>query len=238
MKSVFLSIILIFSVFTILPQEKKYFDSPFGGGLGYTPGWIFPNVEPLNSRFPWASTVAENGIFTSGGAGFIYIGFVPGLRVGGMGFGGSSSQETTNYLDGFNYEAEYSIGGGGVTVEYTMPFVKVFGISAGAVIGTGGIQIDLYKNKGGSDWNTLGEPGVDESFHYTLNNNYWFFTPTLNIDIPLYRFLSVRIGGGYQITIGEEWEIDNDQSIQNVPSDLNGKTFFIQAGIFAGFFSF
>jgi hypothetical protein len=237
MRFVFLSIILIFSVISILPQEKKYFDSPFGGGGGFTPGWTFPNVEPLNERFSWASDVAADGMFTSGGAGFIYIGFVPGLRVGGMGFGGATSESSLNPEDGYNYEAEYSMGGGGLTVEYTLPMVKDFGISFGLVLGGGGIQIDLYKNKGGADWNTLGSPDGNE-FHYTMNNNYWHVSPTLNIDIPFYRFLNFRIGGGYQLSFAENWEIDNGQDIQNVPTDLNGKTFYIQAGLFAGFFSF
>ena len=39
-------------------------------------------------------------MFTTGGAGFIYIGFVKNLRIGGMGFGGSISSSST--IDGDN----------------------------------------------------------------------------------------------------------------------------------------
>jgi hypothetical protein len=248
MKLTLTSVLVIIFAITLLPQEKKYFDSPFGGGGGFTPGWIFPNIDPLNDKIspdltinglgtPGIDKLAENGLFTSGGAGFIYLGFVPGLRLGGMGFGGGTSGKSAADPEGYIYEAEYSIGGGGLTVEYTLPFFKSFGISLGAILGGGGIQIDLYKNKGDEDWLTLGSTDPN-SFHHTLNNNYWFFSPTLNFDFPFYRFLNLRIGGGYHLTIAEDWEIDNERDIRNVPSGLNGRALFLQLGIFAGFFSF
>ena len=36
--------------------------------------------------------LSKSGFYTSGGAGFIYIGFMPNLRIGGMGFGGGTSE--------------------------------------------------------------------------------------------------------------------------------------------------
>jgi hypothetical protein len=71
-----------------------------------------------------------------------------------------------------------------------------------------------------------------------LKNSYWMFTPTINLDYPIYRFVSLRLGVGYQITFADEWTADNDQPVANVPSDLNSNSFFIQSGIFIGFFSF
>ena len=49
-------------------------------------------------------------MFTTGGEGFIYIGFVKNLRVGGMGFSGSISSSAK--INNENLEAVYSIGGG------------------------------------------------------------------------------------------------------------------------------
>jgi hypothetical protein len=108
--------------------------------------------------------------------------------------------------------------------------------------------VELYRNGQNHNWNDIffyasGHPSSaenpypDES-HITLKNNYWLISPTLNIDIPFYRFLCFRIGAGYNLTIGEEWKLDNNQSISNVPSDFNGRNFFIQSGILLGFFSF
>jgi len=63
-------------------------------------------------------------------------------------------------------------------------------------------------------------------------------TPTVNLDIPLNRFILLRLGAGYQIAIIEDWTSDNDRALNDVPSDLNANSFFVQSGIYIGFFSF
>jgi hypothetical protein len=218
-------------------QTQKYFDAPFGGGGGFIPAWYVPNVDPLNLKLQEIGIpeLSKNGLFTTGGAGFIYIGFVKNLRIGGMGFGGSMSESVSKL--GTDYEAIYSIGGGGLTVEYTLPFIKNIGVSLGAVIGGGSIIIETFQNTSGFSWENLTNQSSTNSFT-RLTNNYWLFSPTLNIEIPLYRFIALRLGAGYQFTFGNSWEVNNNQTISGVPDDLNGDAFFIQAGIFAGFFSF
>jgi hypothetical protein len=230
---------IIFSLFLIssvgLSQNQQFFDSPFGGGGGFTPGWSFVNVNSLNNKLSLIimPQVARNGIFTTGGGGFIYIGFVPGLRIGGMGYGGSTDK--TSQLNGLNTETLYSIGGGGMTIEYTLPFLKSVGVSPGLLIGGGNITVELYQNGVNNGWNGIGS---SLGLHNTLNNNYWLIAPTINIEIPFYRFFCFRIGAGYNFTLGEKWTFNNDQSLSGVPSDFNGRNFFVQTGIFVGFFSF
>ena len=244
--------LLILSLF-ILPfvgfsQTQQFFDSPFGGGGGFTPGWTFTKVSDLNNMLSQVNMpqVSSSGIFTTGGGGFIYIGFVPGLRIGGMGYGGSTSSKSNFIQSSINYNEEtiYSVGGGGLTIEYTLPFIKSFGVSVGTTIGGGGISIELYKNNEDNSWDgILNEfEGVQSSpnknSHRTLKNNYWLIVPTINVDIPFYRFLCFRVGAGYIFTLGEKWKIDNDLDIAGVPTTFNGKNFFIQTGILLGFFSF
>src|SRR5690606_32878153 len=124
-----------------------------------------------------------------------------------------------------NKEVEYSLGGGGLTIEYTLPFVKNFGISVGGIIGGGSLTIDIYKNQGAFNWDQLWQevsrPFPSENTHRIIKNNFWFFTPTLNIDIPVYRFVALRLGGGYQLTFANNWEVDNDKELSGIPSDLN-----------------
>jgi len=234
-------IILIFTGFGY-SQDSKYFDAPFGGGGGFSPGWYFINVDPVNEQLK--GTIPElnsAGVFTTGGGGFIYIGVIKNLRIGGMGFGASTS-ESASSSDGYNREVIYSISGGGVTIEYTLPFIKKVGVSLGAVIGGGGIQIEAFRNNGNFEWNDIWteikSSSTSGNLHRTLKNNFWIISPTLNIDIPFYRFLSFRIGGGYQISLGDKWEIENERELSGVPSELSGRSFFIQSGIFIGFFSY
>jgi hypothetical protein len=232
--------ILMFS-FMGLPQTQQFFDSPFGGGGGFIPGWSFVNVNSLNKKLDqiYMPQVSKNGILTTGGGGFIYIGFVPGLRIGGMGYGGSSdSKSTVNDASGhYLYDAEtvLSVGGGGLTIEYTLPFIKSVGVSPGLIIGGGNIMFELYKSGVNNTWDGLEFPlGV----HNTLKNNYWVIAPTLNVEIPFYRFFCFRVGAGYNFTLGEKWTLNNDQSFSGVPADFNGRNFFVQTGLFIGFFSF
>jgi hypothetical protein len=237
-----LFIIIIILSCNIFSQDKKYFDAPFGGGGGYTPGWIFANLDELNKQLVGfgSGQLSTSGFYTSGGAGFIYVGFVPSLRVGGMGFGGSTSE--SSFSNGFEREAIYHISGGGLTLEYTLPFIKNIAVSVGTVIGGGSIQIDLYRNAGNFDWQSMwseiSSTDSSQNLSRRLNNSFFLLSPTINIDIPLYRFISFRLGGGYQFALGENWTIENDKEISNVPTKLNGNSFFIQSGIFIGFFSY
>lgn len=241
-KKLFFSVFLLSNIM-IYGQSGQFFDAPFGGGIGYVPAWYIPNVDPINVQLSeiGMTELSESGFYSSGIAGYLYVGFVKNLRIGGMGYGGSVSSSQT--IDDVNSEVVYSLGGGGVTLEYTLPFIKDLGISVGAAIGAGNLELDLYRNSGNFTWEeTWGEfsnpDSATGSFNRKLKNSYWMFTPTINLDYPIYRFVSLRLGVGYQITFADDWTADNDQPVANVPSDLNSNSFFIQSGIFIGFFSF
>jgi hypothetical protein len=242
LKSIVAILVLVIAT-SMYGQSRKYFDTPFGGGGGYTPGWYFPNLEPLNKELTAIGIpkLSKSGFYSSGGAGFIYVGFINYLRVGGMGFGGSASETSAKDVNGFTKEVVYNLSGGGITIEYQLPFIRNVAVSPGFLFGGGSIRIDSYNNNGNFSWdNTWNEiqNSSTQNVNRSLHKSFFIFAPTLNVDIPLYRFVSLRIGGGYQITFGGHWKVDNDQDISNVPSDLNGNTFFLQSGIFIGFFSF
>lgn len=236
-------VILFFATSIIYGQSGQFFDAPFGGGIGYVPAWYIPDISPINEQMNSAGMpkFSESGFYSSGIAGFLYIGFVKDLRIGGMGFGGSLS--STQSINNVNREAIYSLGGGGLTIEYTLPFVKDLGISIGGIIGLGSMELELYSNSGNFSWGEIWDEfseleNQSDNLNRTLTNSFWMFTPTLNIDYPIYRFVTVRLGAGYQITFADDWTADNGQSVAEIPSDLNGNSFFIQSGIFVGFFSF
>ena len=236
--TLFLGIGLSISAYS---QTTKYFDAPFGGGGGFVGGWYIPNVDPLNLKLKEIGIpeLSTSGMFTTGGAGLIYIGFVKNLRVGGMGYGGSVSTSST--VNGISREAIYSISGGGLTVEYTLPFIKNIGVSVGAILGSGSMSVELYRNDGNFSWENIWsdiDDGQSTNVSRKIENSYWIFTPTLNAEFPVYRFIALRLGIGYQLSFGGDWEADNGKLINDVPTDLKSDGFFIQAGIFAGFFSF
>jgi len=240
MRSVITLLIILFLSITVYSQQNKYFDAPFGGGIGYVPGWYMPNLNAINSEMSniGMPELSTSGFYSSGIGGFIYIGFVKHLRVGGMGFSGSTS--STQKVGDVNREVLYKLGGGGVTIEYTLPFVKDFGVSVGATIGAGTMSVNIFSSNENFNWENIWDfrEAEESSVNIVMDNNFWMFTPTLNLDWPVYRFVVLRLGVGYQLTFGDEWTADNDQPLQGVPSELNGNALFIQSGIFIGFFSF
>ena len=240
MKKLTLFLLVIFAV-SAFSQQKKYFDAPFGGGVGYVPAWYVPNLDPINNELKSTglSDLSTKGFYSSGGAGFFYLGFIKYLRIGGMGYSGSVS--TSAEVAGINKEVIYKLGGGGLSVEYTLPIVKDIGLSVGAVLGAGALEIQIFRNNKTFSWDNIWKEQKNDStanLNRSLKNHYWSFTPTVNLDVPINRFILIRLGVGYQLTFADSWKADNDNELKNVPSDLNANTFFIQSGLFIGFFSF
>jgi len=252
MNKIFAVSVFAFILFTtIFPQESSFYDAPLGGGIGYNPGWIMPKVDGVNSilknlDFPIAKS---GGMYTSGISGFLYLGILKNFRIGGFGYSGLESNsgqypvpvlfmnDAPSPIE--NRQTDYSISGGGLTFEYTLPFIKDIAVSAGISTGRGSLNIKLYRNNGGLDWQTVISSVANYRSNYlSLNNSFWLVSPTLNIEIPAYHMLCFRIGAGYQFTFGSNWTYDNDQNVSNAPSNINGNSFFIQTGIYVGLFSF
>ncbi len=214
--------------------------SKFGLAGGFTPIWFSPGVNAINEELIALGIPAfsESGIITYGGGGYAYIMFFDNVRIGGIGFSGSSSREA--FVNGKNREARYSIGGGALSIEYTFPFIKNIAVSIGVLVGRGAFEIDIYQNSDSVSWDDVWTEfsGPTENISRKISNNYFIFAPTVNVDIPLNRFIALRLGTGYQFTFANKWEVDNEQTLQNVPAGLNGDSFFIQTGLFIGFFAF
>ncbi len=217
--------------------------SKFGLAGGFTPMWMFTNVDAVNEMLPefGVNQLSTSGLLTLGGAGYAYIMLVDNMRIGGMGYSGSMS--SSGIVDGFRKEADYSIGGGALSIEYTLPSIKRVAISFGVLLGGGSLELNLYKNRGEFNWQEIWQEISDsesssENFSRRMKNSFYLVSPTINLDFPLNRFIALRLGAGYQFTFGSDWEIENEQELTGVPSDLNGNAFFIQTGLFLGFFAF
>lgn len=237
------SVLSLFLSYNILAQEKTFFDSPFGLGGGFVASWTFPDIQPVNDQLKTFGTpeLGKSGYFSSGGAGFVYIGFIPNLRIGGIGFGGSTKE--TKLSGGFRKEAKLTSSFGGVTVEYTLPpFIHNAGISIGVILGGGNTTLEFYRYKDSYSWNQLWNEINDSTstsnFGRKLTNDYFVVAPTLNLDFPFYRFVAFRLGATYTIHIGNNWKLDNEQEVFNVPSGTAQNQLYINAGIFFGFFSY
>ena len=87
-------------------------------------------------------------------------------------------------------------------------------------------------------WNEFNNLNGTDNISRKMENSYFTISPTINIDVPLTRFFALRVGSGYQFTLNESWTIENAKTLKNVPSSVNGNAFFIQTGIYLGFFAY
>lgn len=238
-----LLILLLFININLFAQIESQVGwiAKFGGAIGFSPVVLFPNYDAVNLKLASLGLEQLNGpIYAPGGSGYIYVMIIDNMRLGGLAFSGSQSTEAQN--GSFENQVVYSLNGGGFTIEYTMPFVKKIALSAGLILGGGSLNIQIYQNNNSFNWddiwtNVENNQAVNNK-SYKLNNSFYLVSPTVNVDIPINRFIALRGGLGYQFTFGDSWNIANSKELKNVPSNLNGNSFFIQTGIYIGLFAF
>lgn len=226
----------------------------FGAAGGVSPSYVFPNIDALTLKIKSIGIPElSKGMFLFGGGGYAYIMIIDNVRIGGIGLSGTQSTSgkvkvlyTGNPV---NREVVYNYGFGGLTVEYTLPFVKNVALSIGGIIGGGSQSIEVYNNELPYTWNSslprsafsINEDPFDKlqsNYAAIIKNSFFTFTPTLNLDVPINRFIALRVGTGYVMNFSDDWKINNDQNIVGVPKDLSSNNFFIQTGIYFGFFAF
>jgi hypothetical protein len=248
-KSALLVLCICVTVLTGYSQEepippKRSRAVKIGALGGFTPGWLSVDVQPINDFLAAGkgAPLNDNGVVLFGGAGSAYIMFVPNLRIGGLGMGGSTESTSLDAL-GVRRDAKLHVAFGGVTVEYVIPLIEHMDLAFGAMLGTGGIDITLRQSNGAfSDWLTeqrylatgLGAPASNVT--RKLTGSFFVWVPALNIEYAILGWLGVRLGASYVGMSGPSWQVDDNYELLGVPSKVSGKGFMVNAGIFVGTF--
>ncbi len=211
---------------------------------GYTPGWLFVDVNPINAFLAsgHGAALKDGGVFMTGGAGAAYIMVLPNVRMGGMGMSGGL-KSTALDAGGIRRDARMTVGLGGLTFEYVLPIVERFDVAFGALLGWGGMDLTLRQSNGGPNtWVGEGElfgqwtAGSPPNVSRTLGGSFFVWAPTVNMEYAILSWLGVRLGAAYVGMSFPSWEVDGEYELLGVPSDISGKGFMIQAGLFVGTF--
>ena len=211
---------------------------------GYTPGWLFVDVKPINTFLTagHGAALKDDGVLMTGGAGAAYIMVLPNVRVGGMGMSGGL-KSTALEANGIRRDARLTVGLGGLTFEYVVPIVERFDVAFGGMLGWGATELTLRQSNGGSNtwvgeqelfgsW-TAGNPG---NMTRTLDGSFFLWAPTVNVEYAILSWLAVRVGAAYVGMSFPSWQVDGEYELLGVPSDISGKGFMIQGGLFVGTF--
>jgi hypothetical protein len=134
----------------IADQLHKSRQHGYGGGGGFTPGFMLVDTKPIQDLFKYESEFRNKGfsvnrfepVITTGGLGYGGIG--NGIRIGGGGISGQLSLETTFGDSVALLDVDY--GFGGVLLEKVLVRDR-WNLFAGCMLGGGGYTVQYDKVK-------------------------------------------------------------------------------------------
>jgi hypothetical protein len=219
------------------PSRRDRSGGIIGGGGGIIPTWSFLNLSKLNGALQEKGLpqCSEDGMFMFGGQGYAYLVFIPNLRIGGLGYGGAL--ETRRDMDGRYQSSRLDVSAGGVTLEYVIPFGRLH-FALGGLIGGGSYTLTLTESDNVSkSWGSLfpSSPASASDSRHELVNSFFAFQPTFTIEYELHPFIVAGVSAGYFGTAGDEWKLDDNFTMTNMPAfDMSG--IFVRAGLTFGLF--
>ncbi|HEY6192478.1 MAG TPA: hypothetical protein VI215_09175 [Bacteroidota bacterium] len=226
-----------------LPPPRHGAAAKLGGGVGFTTGYLFIDLDPLNKVIGNANGAPfdSKGMELYGGHGYGYILVIPNLRIGYMNMGGtrrslSVQGNTRRYVD-------LSAGFSGATFEYVIPVVPRLDVAIGGLIGGGSLEIKMSRDQGDvkswdNIWNDFGTGVAAQEYTHKLEGSFFVYEPSLNVEFALLRWLGFRAGVSYLGMAGSDWKIDDRYEFVGVPDNVSGKGWMINAGVFLGTFAF
>jgi hypothetical protein len=216
----------------------------FGGGIGFTPSLLNMDLAPINDWLKNANAgeLSSGPVFLTGGQAYGYILFVQNLRGGVMwGSGSKSSLVTTNNI---TRNVELHVGFTGATIEYVIPLHPRLDVTIGGMLGAGGLDVTMKLDSNSQTrswnqvWNDFGNAKLEGQYSHKMSGAFFVYEPMVNVEYAALRWLGIRVGVGYLGMSGNNWELDDKYTVPDVPSNITGKGFSVNAGLFLGTFIF
>jgi len=211
----------------------------FSIAAGPVVGWNIPSFTDLNTELSKAGMegFGSEGVFATGGGGFIDIPVVKGLRLGGYGYGFSASK-TTEYVNTSRI-AEFSYSGGFVSVEYSRKMGKSFDWTIGGMAGIGSSNLKLVNFSNVlKQWNInnfIGDTAVNGNI-VSLKSTSFSFVPQAGIGFQAAKFLYFKLNAGYLFTVNSKWKMEDVIEVNNFPSGIKADGFMVNLGLYIGLF--
>lgn len=212
--------------YTPIPPTKAS-TGKIGGGGGYTPGWLFMDIDKLNETIISAGGTPFDGgrIMLNGGQGYAYLLLVQNLRIGGMGMSGTRKTSRIETSTNTRRDVELGVGYGGVTLEYALSVVPRLDVTFGTVIGGGSMSLTIRRDMGtskewGDLWGEFASPQPAAEFSRKLEGSFFIFQPSVTVEVALLRWVGVRVGVGYLGMAGGDWKLDNKYDLAGVPDGI------------------
>lgn len=235
MKKLALAVIILF----IFADSQAQLFNKFSIAAGPVFGWNVPSFTDLNAELKKAgmSEFSKDGVFATGGGGFIDIPVIKGLRLGGYGYGYTATKTTELSVN--SKVAQYSYSSALISVDYSRKLGKKFDWTIGGMLGIGSSNLKLtnYSNSI-KEWNINNFAGDTASGSSTVSikSTSYSFVPQAGIGFQATKFLYFKLNAGYLFTVNSKWKIDDIIEVNNFPSGIKSDGFMVNLGIYLGLF--
>lgn len=177
-----------------------------GGTGGFGMWGIMPQVGELNKSLKsHGITEIKDISYGWGGAGWAVI---ENLWIGGAGFGASSSSSSEDLT------LEFSYGSGFFDAGYIVLNTKFFFLAPSLGFGGSGISIKLIPRSGDVPFDSLLENPARIS---EISIGGITVSPSLNIFIPVKKFMGVLLRVGYSFSFSSSWKLNGGYKVLSHP---------------------
>jgi hypothetical protein len=232
-------------------DEDKSAPSFFSVGGGILGAYFIPNLSSFNTNVaqPFVGKNYRNEVWMIGGQGFITLPWVKNLRIGGMGYSGTSvdcgcSNDTiTQNSTPVDRYLTYEVGYAALTIDYVLPLrINHFHIVPGIALGYGAVNIYARQAANRIDFNIGDEFGGGSPDNvyttHTYSSSFFLYMPQLQFEYSPLGYLMFRLTAAYQGTSMGTWTVDQGVSLGNSSglSGINGSGLVLSLGAFFGLF--
>ena len=224
-------------------EESSVSYSWLGGG--FYVGYFMPDLTDFNKNVaqPFVGQDLDEQVLLFGGRGFMPFPYVKNLRIGGLGYGGSSERccvDDTISLQPVTRSLKYSIGYGALTLDYALPIaVERMFFLIGVELGLGGVDIEAKQAANRLKFDINSEfDNPSTNITHTYSSSFFIAKPQLQIEWAPTNYLMFHLAGGYQITSMGEWNVDGDVGLGNTDAltNITGSGLVFNLGVNIGFF--
>ncbi len=229
-------------------DEDKGAPSFFSVGGGILGAYFTPNLTVFNANVaqPFVEKNYRQEVWMIGGQGFITLPWVKNLRIGGMGYSGTSVDcgctNTTVGADStsVNRYLTYQIGYAALTIDYVLPLrTGRFHIVPGIALGYGAVNIYARQDVNGVDFDIAQEfNGSSPYTTHTYSSNFFLYMPQLQFEYSPVGYLMFRLTAAYQGTSMGTWTKDQGITLGSSTglTGINGSGLVVSLGAFLGLF--
>jgi hypothetical protein len=200
--------------------------------------YLSPDLGPLNTQIALMGIPnLKEEMFIFGGKGFGYVS--RNIRIGGMGGGGEVTTDgviegdPTIETDDLAKEVAFSLGFGGVTVEYTYNTPLNIQLVAGGMLGWGGITVRISQFQGVPNWEGIWEDYqtgyTGDSYDLTvyMNNSIFILNPWIGAEYKILPWMGIagKAGYFYSKASRSNWNSEGTEIFGGEEIDLSNVSF-------------